>query len=72
MAALGQEIARSTPELKVAFERGLEEILAAGGGDRKNAIFQTAALVGAVVLARAVQNVRLSDEILETVRQRTG
>jgi TetR/AcrR family transcriptional regulator, transcriptional repressor for nem operon len=72
MAALGQEIARSTPELKAAFERGLEEILSAGGGDRKNAIFQTAALVGGVVLARAVQDVRLSDEILETVRQKTG
>ena len=72
MAALGQEIARSTPELKAAFERGLEEILSAGGGDRKNAIFQTAALVGGVVLARAVQDERLSDEILETVRQKTS
>jgi len=71
MAALGQEIARSTPELKAAFERGLEEILSAGGGDRKNAIFQTAALLGGVVLARAVQDVRLSDEILQTVRQKT-
>jgi TetR/AcrR family transcriptional regulator, transcriptional repressor for nem operon len=72
MAALGQEIARSTPELKAAFERGLEEILAAGGGDRKNAIFQTAALVGGVVLARAVQDARLSDEILRTVTQKIG
>jgi TetR/AcrR family transcriptional regulator, transcriptional repressor for nem operon len=72
MAALGQEIARSTPELKAAFERGLEEILSAGGGDRKNAILQTAALLGGVVLARAVQNARLSDEILETVRQKTA
>jgi TetR/AcrR family transcriptional regulator, transcriptional repressor for nem operon len=72
MAALGQEIARSTPELKAAFERGLEEILSAGGPDRKNAIFQTAALVGGVVLARAVQDVGLSDEILQTVRQKTG
>src|ERR1700740_830696 len=35
MAALAQEVARSTPELKAAFERGLEEILSAGGGDRK-------------------------------------
>jgi TetR/AcrR family transcriptional regulator, transcriptional repressor for nem operon len=71
MAALAQEIARSTPELRAEFERGLEEILSAGGGERKNAIFQTAALVGGVVLARAVQDVRLSDEILETVRQKT-
>src|SRR5215831_12305959 len=49
MAALGQEVARSTPELKVAFEQGFEEILSAGGGDRKEAIFQTAALLGGIV-----------------------
>jgi TetR/AcrR family transcriptional regulator, transcriptional repressor for nem operon len=72
MAALGQEVARSTPELKAAFERGFEEILSAGGGDRKEAIFQTAALLGGVVLARAVRNPRLSDEILETLRQKLG
>jgi TetR/AcrR family transcriptional repressor of nem operon len=69
MAALAQEIARSTPELKAVFERGFEEILSAGGGDRKEAIFQTAALIGGVVLARAVQNPQLSDDILRTVRQ---
>jgi TetR/AcrR family transcriptional regulator, transcriptional repressor for nem operon len=70
MAALAQEVARSTPELKAAFERGLEEILSAGGGDRKEAIFQTAALLGGVVLARAVQDEQLSDEILESVSQK--
>jgi len=37
MAALAQEVARSTPELKAAFERGFEDILAAMGGDRKEA-----------------------------------
>jgi TetR/AcrR family transcriptional repressor of nem operon len=31
MAALGQEVARSTPEIKAAFEKGLEEILSAHG-----------------------------------------
>jgi TetR/AcrR family transcriptional regulator, transcriptional repressor for nem operon len=72
MAALGQEIARSTPEVKSAFERGLEEILAAGGAERKEAIFQTAALVGGVVLARAVKSEQLSDEILKAVRQKIG
>jgi TetR/AcrR family transcriptional regulator, transcriptional repressor for nem operon len=72
MAALGQEVSRGTPELKAAFERGLEEILSAGGGDRKDAIFQTAALLGGIVLARAVQNPQLSDEILESVRQKLG
>ena len=70
MAALGQEVARSSPELKEAFERGFEEILAARGGNRKEAIFRTAALLGGIVLARAVQNPRLSDEILESVREK--
>jgi len=68
MAALGQEVARSTPELKVAFEQGLEEILSAQAGDRKAAIFQAAAMLGCIVLARAVQDPRLSDEILQSVR----
>jgi TetR/AcrR family transcriptional repressor of nem operon len=72
MAALGPEIARGTPDLKVAFERGLEEILSTGGGDRKDAIFRTAALLGGIVLARAVQNSELSDEILVCVRQKLG
>jgi TetR/AcrR family transcriptional regulator, transcriptional repressor for nem operon len=72
MATLGQEVARSTPEVKAAFEKGLEEILSAGGGDRKEAIFQTAALLGGVVLARAVKSEQLSDEILMTVRQKIG
>ncbi len=72
MAALAQEVARSTPELKAAFERGFEEILSEKGGDRKEAIFQTAALLGGVALARAVRDERLSEEILESVRQRVG
>ena len=70
MAALSQEVARSTPELKAAFEKGLEAILSAKGGDRKEAIFQTAALLGGVALARAVQDEKLSDEILTSVRQK--
>jgi len=69
MAALAQEVARSTPELKAAFEKGFEEILSAQGGDRKEAIFQTAALLGGVALARAVQDDQLSEEILKSVRQ---
>ncbi len=72
MAALAQEVARSTPPLKAAFEQGLEEILSASGGDRKEAIFRTAALMGGVVLARAVKDPRLSDEILEGVREKLG
>ena len=70
MAALAQEVARSTPELKAAFEQGLEEILPAIGGERKEAIFQAAAMIGGVVLARAVHDPRFSDEILESVLQK--
>ena len=72
MAALAQEVARSTPEVKAAFERGLQEILSAKGGDRKEAIFQSAALIGGIVLARAVQDPRFSDDILKSVRQKLG
>jgi TetR/AcrR family transcriptional regulator, transcriptional repressor for nem operon len=72
MAALTQEVARSTPEIKAAFGVGLEEILSVKGGVRQEAIFQTAALMGAVALARAVHDPRLSDEILESVRQKLG
>jgi TetR/AcrR family transcriptional regulator, transcriptional repressor for nem operon len=72
MAALAPEVARSAPELKDAFGKGFEDILAARGGDRKEGIFRTAALLGGVVLARAVQDSKLSDEILESVRQKLG
>jgi TetR/AcrR family transcriptional regulator, transcriptional repressor for nem operon len=72
MAALAQEVARSTPELKAAFEQGLENILSAKRGGRKEAIFQAAAMIGGVVLARAVRDHRLSDEILKSVRQKLG
>jgi TetR/AcrR family transcriptional regulator, transcriptional repressor for nem operon len=72
MAALAQEVARSTPGLKAAFEEGLENILSAKRGDRKEAISWVAALIGGVVLARAVHDPRLSDEILESVRQKIG
>jgi len=72
MATLAQEVARSTSELKAVFEKGFEEILSAQGGDRKETIFRTAALLGGIVLARAVQNARLSDEILDSVRQKVS
>jgi len=72
MAALAQEVARSTAEVKAALEQGLEEILSARGGDRREAIFRAAALLGGVVLARAVQDPRLSDEILSSVREKLG
>lgn len=70
MAALAQEVSRSTPEIKAAFEQGLEDILAANSGDRKEEIFRAAAMLGGIVLARAVENPKLSDEILASVRQK--
>jgi len=70
MAALAQEVSRSTPDLKIAFEQGLENILSAAGADREEAIFHVAAMIGGVVLARAVQDPRLSEEILSSVRQK--
>jgi hypothetical protein len=50
----------------------LEEILSAHGGDREEVIFQTAAQLGAVMLARAVSTPKFSNEILESVRQTVG
>ena len=72
MAALAQEMARSTPELKAAFEQGLREIIPAIGEERIEAIFCAAAMIGGVVLARAVQDPRFSEEILKSVRQKLG
>ena len=72
MAALGPEVARSAPEFKAAFQQGLEDILSARGGDRNEAIFQTAALIDGIVRARAVEDDGLSDEILRTARQQLG
>jgi TetR/AcrR family transcriptional repressor of nem operon len=72
MAALAEEVARSPPELRAEFEQGLENRLSAEGEDRNEAIFLVAAMIGGVVLARAVQDRRLSDEILGSVRQKLG
>ena len=72
MAALAQEVARSGPELKAAFEQGLEDTLSAKGGDRQEAIFQAAAMIGGIVLARAVKDPRFSEEILKSVRKKLG
>jgi len=72
MSALGAEVARSSTELKAAFEEGFEKIISASGGDREEAMFRLATMIGGVVLARAVRDPRLSDEILSSVRQKLG
>lgn len=70
MAALAQEVSRSTPEAREALEKGVKNILDAMGGDRKEAIYRSAAMIGAVVLARAVENKKFSDEILHSVHDK--
>jgi len=71
-AALAQEVARSKPELKAALQQRLEKVLADSGLGRKEAIVRLAAMIGGLVLARAVQDSKLSEEILESVREELG
>jgi TetR/AcrR family transcriptional repressor of nem operon len=73
MPALAGEIARVPIDSKVreAFTegvRGLADVLT-GDGDRRHALCQLAAMVGAVTLARASADPDLAAEILAAVRQ---
>ncbi len=77
LAALGGDTARARPRVKADFARGFEHLVEAfsdlvgkSGGDasRRAAISAIASLVGAVVLARATDNKKLSNEVLATVR----
>ena len=76
IAALGPEIARDSAA-REPFTRRVRQMIdeIAGrfrwkrkSGSRRNAIHLLSAAVGALVLARAVDDPRLSDEILESVR----
>ena len=76
IAALGSEIARDSAARK-PFTRCVKHVIEgmAGrfpwrrrGAARRNAIHLLSAAVGALTLARAVDDPRLSDEILESVR----
>ena len=75
VAALGADAARQGAELKAPFEAGIKEQLKILGGwigdtqrdefsDRAMAIFST--MVGAVILARAVNNTDLARVLLRT------
>ncbi|WP_308720800.1 TetR/AcrR family transcriptional regulator [Komagataeibacter xylinus] len=77
MAALAVEIGRREPD-KPALSRHLGKVIEriargfrwSGGGDRREkAILTTAAMVGAVILARSVDDGELSDEILAATRR---
>lgn len=76
IAALGPELARQSPPVRHAFTegfRGLLELLAgllpgrSKAARRDKALAAYAAMVGAVVLARMVDDPALSDEILRAV-----
>lgn len=76
LAALGADTARQGKPLRMAFREGLMrlvDILAAAvpgtrAARRKRALAAMAQMVGAVVLARAVEDAALSDEILAATR----
>lgn len=78
MAALAVEIGRRKADRPVLsrYLRDLIDRFAAGfrwtrrGAERDQAILMTAALLGAVILARAVDDEDLSDEILAATRRR--
>jgi len=75
MPALATEVARIGGKPRVVFEQHLERVIGsvaeqfdAGSPDRKSAITMLAQCLGGVMLARAVGEGRLSDEILEACR----
>ncbi|MGX7709038.1 TetR/AcrR family transcriptional regulator [Methylobacterium sp. Gmos1] len=77
LAALGGEAARQPAPVRRAFTEGLEARLARmqealPDGDRAAALAAVSHLVGALVLARAVDDPALSDEILAAARGALG
>jgi TetR/AcrR family transcriptional regulator, transcriptional repressor for nem operon len=75
VAALGCDIARAGTEPRRAFTEqtehyidALERLLGSDGGSRERAVASVAALVGALILARAVDDPELSRELLDDVR----
>lgn len=76
-AALVADIRRQTPEARLAMTEGFRSqidriaraIAAPGSSDaRRRAIGAWAAMVGAVVIARAIEDQALSDQVLEETR----
>jgi TetR/AcrR family transcriptional repressor of nem operon len=75
-AAIGGEAARDAPAVRRVFTEGLRKLLAvlarvspgrSAAARRRQAIATYASLVGAIVLARAVDDAKLSEEILHAV-----
>jgi TetR/AcrR family transcriptional repressor of nem operon len=73
VVALGSEIPRAEERVRVAYREQVERYLAhlerLNGGDRHQAIASLSALVGGVLVARAVDDPALSEEILRNVRE---
>jgi len=76
LAALGSDVVRQPPSVRHAFTDGLHKRVdivrdllpgRSAAGRRQDAIAVIAGLVGALLLARAVDDPKLSDEILEAV-----
>jgi TetR/AcrR family transcriptional repressor of nem operon len=73
-AALGPDVARHGPEARRVMQRGIEDQIAlleslieteGKSSSREDAIATMATMVGALVLARAVEDAAISSEILE-------
>ncbi len=81
VAALGSEVARQSAPVRRAVTEGIQamaEMLAqwmpgrSKAAQREKALATYAAMVGALVLARAVDDAALSDEILQAVAKTTS
>jgi len=75
IAALGAEAPRAAPETRHAFTEGIEALAALiadtlpeGPDRRERALATVATMVGAMVMARAVDDPKLSEEILEAAK----
>jgi TetR/AcrR family transcriptional regulator, transcriptional repressor for nem operon len=76
VVALGADVARADDRVRAAYREQIERYLVhlerlLGGGEdsRRRAITALTSLVGSVLVARAVDDPALSDEILRTVRE---
>jgi TetR/AcrR family transcriptional repressor of nem operon len=76
IAAIGSDVAREGPAVRHAITAGLRSLLdllarvspgKSRAARRRKAVATYASLVGAIVLARAVDDAKLSDEILHAV-----
>jgi TetR/AcrR family transcriptional repressor of nem operon len=79
VAALGGDVRRGDERVRAAYRRqvgryieNVERFLGGGEDARQRAILALSALVGAVVLARAVDDEALSDEIQSAVSEGIG